>query len=285
MNQTIYDGKRNGLYRSRVEDFLIDRGVRNMSMTDAHYHPYYEFFYVTRGNCRMFVEHSLFSVSSGELVILPPSTLHRTQYDTDSPVERITLNFTPDYALDLEMFLGKGFLENQLKVGKMRFIGKSSDEFFSLLEKFLEENSRSDSFSTGMRKGLLAEILVLIARNTEQMQDKEFLIDEAEANIQDAAKYIFEHYAEDITLEDASSVAKMRDTYFSKKFRDVTGFGFKEYLTNIRIQHSAEMLTSGNLTVTQVALSCGFSDANYFGDIFKKKTGFSPRDFRRMKQN
>ena len=64
--QTIYDEKRDGLYRDRARDFMIHKEVRSKSMTTAHYHPYYELFYVTKGNCRMFVGHSLFTVTPGD---------------------------------------------------------------------------------------------------------------------------------------------------------------------------------------------------------------------------
>ena len=73
----------------------------------------------------------------------------------------------------------------------------------------------------------------------------------------------------------------MCSTYFSRKFMEVTGYGFKEYLTNVRIKRSQEMLITGKLTVTQIAFACGFADANYFGDAFRKCTGCSPREFRK----
>ena len=79
----------------------------------------------------------------------------------------------------------------------------------------------------------------------------------------------------------ASKMAGMRDTYFSRRFKEVTGLGFREYLLNVRIQHSMQMLLKSELSVTQIATACGFSDGNYFGDIFKKITGKSPREFRK----
>ena len=71
---------------------------------------------------------------------------------------------------------------------------------------------------------------------------------------------------------------------FSKKFHRLTGFGFKEYLTHVRIQAAAEQLLSGKQSVTEVALNCGYSDGNYFGDAFRKIKGMSPNQFRKKNQ-
>lgn len=58
----------------------------------------------------------------------------------------------------------------------------------------------------------------------------------------------------------------MNPTYFSKKFRETTGFGFKEYLTHIRLQNAAHLLRTTDTSITEIAGICGFSDGNYFGD-------------------
>lgn len=282
--QSIYDGKRDGLYRDREKEFMIHREVRSKSMTNAHYHPYYEIFYVANGSCRMFVEHSLFSVSAGEMVVLPPSTLHRTQYDRDAPVERTTVSFTPRFVEGARSVVGERIFDEALSLGKTAFAGRERDKAESALSRLLAEEGTDEDFADALRKAVLSELLVLAARNAGKGERKEEPVDETEANIQKAAKHIFEQYSDDITLKDASSVAGMSETYFSRKFKEVTGFGFKEYLTNIRMQHAMQMLSAGDLSVTQIAAACGFPDANYFGDTFRKRTGLSPRDFRKKRK-
>ena len=72
----------------------------------------------------------------------------------------------------------------------------------------------------------------------------------------------------------------MNPTYFSKKFRETTGFGVKEYLTHIRLQNAAHLLCTTDPSITEIAGICGFSDGNYFGDAFRKHYGMSPRAYR-----
>lgn len=66
-----------------------------------------------------------------------------------------------------------------------------------------------------------------------------------------------------------------------KKFKGSTGLCFKEYLNYIRVQKASDMLRNTDLSVTGVAMACGFSDGNYFGDVFRRLTGVSPREYRK----
>ena len=75
----------------------------------------------------------------------------------------------------------------------------------------------------------------------------------------------------------------MSPSYFSRKFKLCTGFGYKEYLITIRILESCNLLSTTNMPITEIAAKCGFEDSNYFGDSFKKINGISPREYRKNK--
>ena len=49
----------------------------------------------------------------------------------------------------------------------------------------------------------------------------------------------------------------LNPSYFSKKFKAVNGFGFKEYLNTIRINHSEQLLLETDMSITEIALECG----------------------------
>ena len=70
-------------------------------------------------------------------------------------------------------------------------------------------------------------------------------------------------------------------SYFSRKFKLCTGFGYKEYLITVRIIEACRLLLNTDMSITQIAENCGFDDSNYFGDCFKKIKGMSPREYRK----
>ena len=96
-----------------------------------------------------------------------------------------------------------------------------------------------------------------------------------------ATKYIYNNFRKPLTLEEVSSVASLSPTYFSKKFKLITGMGFKEYLNYVRLKHAQTALLTSDSSITDIALEYGFNDSNYFKDLFKKVYGKSPREYRK----
>ena len=62
------------------------------------------------------------------------------------------------------------------------------------------------------------------------------------------------------------------------------GFGFKEYLVNVRIKNACRLLLETNHSITDIAFECGFNDSNYFGDAFRRIKGIAPNKYRRNKE-
>lgn len=105
-----------------------------------------------------------------------------------------------------------------------------------------------------------------------------------EEEIQKAASYIYHHFREPLTLELVAERVHMSPAYFSRRFKKLTGFGYKEYLNYVRLKEASRMLLETELSVADIAQLCGFSDGNYFGDLFKKEKGISPREYRKNPQ-
>lgn len=100
--------------------------------------------------------------------------------------------------------------------------------------------------------------------------------------ITEAKRYIQEHYREALRLEDVSSAVGFNATYFSTLFKKETGQNFMDYLTELRISKSKELLCADELSVQDVAEQVGYRDLKYFSRLFKKLTGVSPSDYKKL---
>ncbi|MBO4468547.1 MAG: AraC family transcriptional regulator [Clostridia bacterium] len=96
--------------------------------------------------------------------------------------------------------------------------------------------------------------------------------------------YIKNHYSEKISIEDIADSVNLSKYYFIRKFKEENGITVNSYLTNIRIEKALELLNDNSKTL-EVAEKCGFSDEGYFCKVFKKVTGLSVRDYKRLYQS
>lgn len=67
----------------------------------------------------------------------------------------------------------------------------------------------------------------------------------------------------------------------SRIFKEVTGYGFKEYITERRLQQAVYLLRESDLPMADVAAACGFESTNYFTAVFRNKHGIPPAKYRR----
>ena len=101
-----------------------------------------------------------------------------------------------------------------------------------------------------------------------------------EGVIPDALKYIDKHYNENISMDFVAKQVNISYHYFSKIFKQKIGKSFTDYLTDLRIEKSLEMLNRTQKSVKDISLEIGYNDPNYYCKIFKKITGLTPTEYR-----
>ena len=71
----------------------------------------------------------------------------------------------------------------------------------------------------------------------------------------------------------------MSPTYLHRIFREATGMTIREYIEEQRITDAIRLLTTTNMTLTEIALESGFSSQSYFSFVFKRKMKMTPRQY------
>lgn len=72
------------------------------------------------------------------------------------------------------------------------------------------------------------------------------------------------------------------EAYFCRRFRELTGITFSEYVRALRMEYAQKLLKESEDEVGTVAWKCGYPDGSYFTREFRKMYGFTPSQFRRM---
>lgn len=103
--------------------------------------------------------------------------------------------------------------------------------------------------------------------------------------VQQAVRYLEEHYARRIMLDDLAELLDCSVSYLSRRFKRATGYSPIDYLIAYRIGKAKELLATSDATLQEIAESVGFQDDSYFHRIFKKQVGVSPGQFKQKVQN
>lgn len=261
----------------------IDKMKRSssFSMAKDHVHDYYELYTVLSGQCRFFVETNIFSVSAGNGVIISPGTLHHTTAYSGASYERFIIYFNQEDILPAVWQEAVSVMPDFFESRKIPLPSYHHKELAELLQKIHIE-AKSDNASL-LLTCYVHELLLLLVRYQDITTVQNEISDPTAAAISQAAEYISANLIEDITLEDAAGVANLSSTYFSKKFKELTGVGFKEYVNHQRIKQASSLLLQTNHSITEISEECGFHNSNYFGDLFKQMRGVSPSVYRKMK--
>lgn len=264
-------------YKSKkaIDRIIIERGKRGdfSPLQSDHYHGFYEIFYLYSGECRFLLKDSVYHMKKGDLVFIAPGELHHALYDTGSVCEICMIFFKKEYLRrptepDMHSFMGSVPLLYQ-------------EAFTHLLSRMLSENSMIDEYSQDFMCCHLTELLLMLMRHSVMSESEPDLLNAKDVDILTATKYIYKNFRKPLTLDEVASIASLSPTYFSKKFKVITGMGFKEYLNFVRLKHAQAALLTTDNTITDIALEYGFNDSNYFKDLFKKVYGKSPREFRK----
>lgn len=100
--------------------------------------------------------------------------------------------------------------------------------------------------------------------------------------IDEAVDYIGLNYASELRLSDLAAQANLSERQFSRLFRRQTGMSFLDYVQSIRIDAACRLLADQHLTVKEIASSVGYQDLKFFYQLFKKKTGVTPLEYREL---
>jgi AraC-like DNA-binding protein len=100
--------------------------------------------------------------------------------------------------------------------------------------------------------------------------------------IKKICQYIDAHYAEPLSLEQIAEQNFISKYYLSREFKKYTGQTPIDYLRSVRMSQAKILLTSTDLSITDVAQRVGFEYTNYFQSVFKKYEGITPLHYRKQ---
>lgn len=158
----------------------------------------------------------------------------------------------------------------------------SPEQYERLFSLVLREFIRSSPTSPLLLKSYVLQILAHLSEDAARMPSQ----GKREATVQErliekVCDHMQLHLHEKLTLETLGRTANMSPYYLHRIFTRLKGVTPTEHLAKLRIDKAREMLVTTGLPVKAVALECGFEQIPYFSQVFKKREGCTPSEFRR----
>ncbi|MFV0362514.1 MAG: response regulator [Suipraeoptans sp.] len=176
---------------------------------------------------------------------------------------RLDINFMKNKYIELYFYLSNSIIR------EFEFLKAESNT----IHKQLEESSKLEE----TQKIVEDYVYTLISKIWKSRTDKN------QAFINNTKRYIETHFKNNISLEVIAEEIGLSPCYLSTLFSNSEKISIKEYIINIRIEASKQLLKDTSLKIYEVAGSVGYMDSRYFSQLFKKKTGYTPKQYQEFR--
>lgn len=278
-----HENKSRGTFGFPIQLYYVDSSHPQYEMP-FHWHMECELILVLGGKFHLSINGVSHTLEKGQSVFIPSEFIH------GGTPENCTYECV---VFDMESFLSQSpkcieKYNNALDSGvisEMIFepnstAGAMVDSLFENMEK---ESVAYTFTTTGLLWQLIGYILIgyIIEQKSQIAPSVQNTVYRKNKQIKKVLTKIRNDYSKQLTLDDLANEAQLNKQYFCRAFKQVTGKTPIDYLNYYRIECAAEQLSLSYLSITDIALACGFNDLSYFNRLFKRNKGVTPSNYRK----
>lgn len=214
-----------------------------------------------------------YEIGPGEGFLILPGELSSHQADLEEPWNHIWVGFTGTKSAEYLKCCGLDREHRTYQCAQPQ-----------RLEACVEAMIGFDTAGAGNELLLLGELytfLGLVAQSTQSQVRRSR--ETGSEYVEIAAEYIRKHFQEDLTVAKLARYVGLNRSYLTTVFQNTVNMSPQQYLMRFRMERAAQMLQEGDLTVGEIARSCGYPDPLTFSKAFKRTMGATPSQYRREK--
>ena len=248
---------------------------------NLHWHPENEILYVQSGSICVTLNETVYALRAGDVLFIQSGTLHSAKPE-DCRYACILVNLPRLMSEnDVCMSFARQMQEEKLRVEPL--LGDGVSTYASICEKLLlADPANTDSYPFLLKSGIFAFFgQILLERRYQYSESERKAVQNLSGKMKAAMSYIEQNYPASLRLCDIARQTGMSAGHFSRCFKSVTGQTPFEYVTRYRLSKAQYALASTDMSVTEIALDCGFNNVSYFISTFRQTYGTSPGQFRK----
>lgn len=276
------DGQEVKVHGSEVFPFAVYRGIipTFIPAYPLHYHEEMELIYCETGCGSITIDRRIVTLHPGDVAVILPGQIHAIAAAGAFRYYNILFRFSLLEPPDGETYrrflapLADGSMEVPAHIQKDSPLGRELSENIGTLIEKRKEN-------TALRiKACLYGVLDALCKAATPARHPAGAEHRDTRLLRQTVQYVDRHYPEKITVAAISAQCGYSSSHFMKRFHDLTGTSFAQYLIHFRLEKAAALLRGSRCTVLEIATQCGFSNASYFTRAFTRQYGAAPTAYR-----
>lgn len=269
-------------------------------VTPCHWHRELECIVMIKGSLNYYVNNHTFTLHEGDGIIVNSNRMHLcSPVDTDNQNRIRSYQTTdPDNSKYIVLLLHPDTLRFNRKMEE-KYINpflydSNSDVLFlnhsetwhdqaieTIKEIFFAVTEQTTCFEL-IAQSKFFYLWSLLYSNTIAANGCERIETDPMNPLKTMISYIQDNYQDKVTLNDIAEAGMMCQSKCCRLFKEMVKQSPIEYLQNYRIQKGIDLLEHSALSITEIALECGFHGASYFTETFRKINGITPKDYRKQ---
>lgn len=234
---------------------------------------HYLIHHVLHGRGRFEIRGKRYDLKKGDTFLIYPNMEACYRADDDDPWEYTWVGFAGTDAFYL--LNHTDFSEDSPVLEQVSL----SMEIERKIKRVYEAQGNTFCDAVSMTGALYSMIAMLMENSSPETKQKNLQTD----RVEQAVRYIEEHYSYPITVEDIAGYTGVCRSHLYRMFQRVLKKSPKDYVEEYRIRQACQLLGETGLPITTIAHSVGYEDNLYFSKAFKKNMGKTPSDYRKMK--
>lgn len=240
-----------------------------------HFHPFTEFYFILDGKGKFSIEDRVIDTSKDDFFIINSNVGHSIYSSKEENL--VYISFGVDSIFVKNLLNGNNIEEDKYIY---KNIEENQEYFIKSFDIINEEFNSNDIFAQSMANAKASEFVISLLR---KFKDEIIITNDIKINKQiDYIKnFIDNNYSEDINLESLSKMAYMNKFHLIAEFKQSYRVTPIDFLILKRIEVTKNLLISTNHSMEEISSIVGFNSQSYFNQVFRKKVGLTPSQFRK----
>jgi len=256
-----------------------------------HWHPEIEISLITNGEMIYKINNETYELKKGDVLFCNAGAMHSGYMKNNQNCEYISITFDPKiiYGYEKSLIFTKYVkpIVQDFFLSSLHFDYSQEwhKEVLQIIQQLIDTNKRSSEEKELEIIICIQQFWKLLYQHRNKVTNTDLETNRDFERLRSIITYIELNYESKITLDDIASKINLCKEECCRLFKRCMNTSIFDYIIEFRIEKSASLLKQTSASVTEIAQSVGFNDANHFAKLFRRQKGMSPSQFRQKTED